>query len=80
MRYDRENTIDQETCKCTICNFGPANEPDSEEMTYFDFVVWKEHMFLGSVYEKEELETSSSIENIANFLYILNNLSRLQYS
>ena len=35
-------------------------------MTYFYFIVKKEHRFLRNIYNKKELKTSRSIENIKN--------------
>ena len=59
IHYEKENQIDWSCTKRKICNFklllGSANGPDSNEMTYFDFIVRKEHMLLGRFLEKEEL-------------------------
>ena len=70
MKYEKENPINWSTTKFKICNFklsvGCAHGPESNEMTYFYFIVKKEHRFLRNIYNKEELKTSRNIENIKN--------------
>ena len=55
MHYEKENLIDWSKTKCNICDFKlllrSAHGPDSEEMTYFDFIVCKEHMFTKNIFE-----------------------------
>ena len=36
-------------------------------MTYYDFVVKKEHMFQRNIYDPQELELSENIANLENF-------------
>ena len=51
-----------------ICNFNIAlttkNGPNSQEMTYFDFVVEEEHHFLRNIFETDELKLSKKLKNI----------------
>ena len=42
---------------------GSSEGFDSEKMTYFDFLVKREHVFLRNIYEKEEREAIKNIEN-----------------
>lgn len=45
---------------------GSANNFGNDEMTYFNFVVKKEQMFLRIIYDQEELESLNNIKNIEN--------------
>ena len=71
MRYEKGNPIDYLKAKSSTCDFklllGSADGPESEKMTYFDFIVGKEHMFLRNILEKEDLENWYSIENLTNY-------------
>ena len=81
MHYEKENPIDWSSTKCKNWDFklllGSANGSNSNEMTYFDSIVRKEHMFLRYIFEKEKLETSTSIKNIINYYKSSKNLSKL---
>lgn len=67
----KKKTIDWSSTECKNCDFklslGSANGSNSNEMTYFDSIVRKEHMFLRYIFKKEKLETSTSIKNITNY-------------
>ena len=69
IQYQRENPIDWETTKCFICNF-PLNINvkglgyNESDMSYIDFAIRKEHIFLRNIYEVEDLNKSKNIKNI----------------
>ena len=66
--YKKKNPVDFSSAKCAICNFNIAlaanNEPFSQDMTYFSFVVQKEHHFLRNILDPDELKLSKNIKNI----------------
>ena len=43
--------------------FGPL----SEEMTFYDFVVKKEHLFLRNIYDEDDLKNSDAIKDIETY-------------
>ena len=68
--FERENPIDWENGECVLCRFpleaNPTN-PKNEKMSYGDFIIKKEHMFLRNIFSKEELLKSSSINTFESF-------------
>ena len=64
----------QET-KCPLCNFnltvGASNGPHEEKMTYFDFVVKKEHSFVRNIFDSDELSAFDEIKTLENFKLFL---------
>ena len=69
-RFEKENPIDWENGECVLCRFpleaNPTN-PQNEKMSYGDFIIKKEHMFLRNIFRKEELLKSSSINTFESF-------------
>ena len=70
-----------ENWKCCISNFdrslGRANGPQSEKMTYLDFVVKKEHSFIRIISERKDLSACPEIctlesyfENFKKFIQV----------
>ena len=68
--FERKNPIDWENGECVLCRFpleaNPTN-PQNEKMSYGDFIIKKEHMFLRNIFSKEELVKSSSINTFESF-------------
>ena len=68
--FERENPIDWENGECVLCRFpleaNPTN-PENEKMSYLDFIIKKEHMFLRNIFSKEELLKSSSLDTFESF-------------
>ena len=68
--FERENPIDWENGECVLCRFpleaNPTN-PENKKMSYGDFIIKKEHMFLRNIFSKEELLKSSSINTFESF-------------
>ena len=58
MWYERKNQRDWSQTKSAIYgfkySFGVVNSFDSDEITYFDFLVKKSNMFLRDIYKTEE--------------------------
>ena len=69
-RFEKENPIDWENGECVLCRFpleaNPTN-PENKKMSYGDFIIKKEHMFLRNIFSKEELLKSSSIDTFESF-------------
>ena len=69
-KFEKENPIDWDNGQCVICRFPLANNPtafDNEKISYGDFVIKKEHMFLRNIFSKEELEKSSPLCSFESF-------------
>ena len=69
-KYEKENPIDWNNGHCVICTFPLSNNPtafDNDKMTYGDFLIKKEHMFLRNIFSKEELEKSAPLCNLESF-------------
>ena len=68
--FERKNPINWENGECVLCRFpleaNPTN-PQNEKMSYGDFIIKKEHMFLRNIFSKEELLKSSSINTFESF-------------
>ena len=62
---------------CCICSFelgvGKKYGPNSDKMTYCDFVIKKEYHFLQNIFSKEELEMPESIHNLEAYYSFLKN-------
>ena len=70
MEFEKENPIDWENGECVLCRFpleaNPTN-PKNEKMSYGDFIIKKEHMFLRNIFSKEELLKSIPISTFESF-------------
>ena len=68
--FEKKNPIDWQNGECVLCRFpleaNPTN-PQNEKMSYGDFIIKKEHMFLRNIFSKEELAKSSSINTFESF-------------
>ena len=68
--FERENPIDWENGECVLCRFPLEANPttsENEKMSYGDFIIKKEHMFLRNIFSEEELLKSSSIDTFESF-------------
>ena len=68
--FERENPIDWENGECVLCRFpleANPTSPENEKMSYGDFIIKKEHMFLRNIFSKEELLKSSPISTFESF-------------
>ena len=68
--FERENPIDWENGECVLCRFPLEANPttsQNKKMSYGDFIIKKEHMFLRNIFSKEELSKSSSINTFESF-------------
>ena len=70
-RFKRDSPIQWVETKCSICNFdlavGASNGPHEEKMTYFDFVVKKEHSFITNIFDSDELSACYKIKTLKNY-------------
>ena len=72
IQYQNENPIDWEKGRCVLCSFPlEANltnaQNNKDTMSYGDFVVKKEHMFLRNIFSKEQLSKSAAISTFESF-------------
>ena len=68
--FEKENPIDWENGECVLCRFPLEANPttcENEKMSYGDFIIKKEHMFLRNIFSEEELLKSSSIATFQSF-------------
>ena len=70
--FERENPIDWQNGKCVVCRFPLDATPttttvENEKMSYGDFVIKKEHMFLRNVFTKETLSKSIALATFESF-------------
>ena len=68
--FEKENPIDWENGECVLCRFPLEANPttcENEKLSYGDFVIKKEHMFLRNIFSEEELLKSSSIATFESF-------------
>ena len=68
--FEKENPIDWEDGECVLCRFPLEANPttcENEKMSYGDFIIKKEHMFLRNIFSEEELKSSSSIATFQSF-------------
>ena len=68
--FERENPIDWQNGKCVVCRFPLDATPttvENEKMSYGDFIIKKEHMFLRNVYSKETLSKSTALVTFESF-------------
>ena len=64
--YKKRNLVDFWSTKCVICNFNIAlattNGPFSEDMTYYNSIIQKEHHFLQNIFDSDELKLSKNMK------------------
>ena len=76
-RFENENEIDWGKTKCVICNFSLAVQNvcghDSEEITYYNFIIRKEHF-----YDREVLKESKNLESLEKFHVAFQNFVTLR--
>ena len=68
--FERENPIDWQNGECVVCRFPLDATPttiENEKMSYGDFIIKKEHMFLRNVFSKETLSKSIALETFESF-------------
>lgn len=67
-KYEKNHPIDWPQTKCIICDFKmPAGSffgPLSEQMNFYDFVVKKERLLLGKIFDEVDLRNSNTITGI----------------
>ena len=71
--FKKQNLLDFFETKCVICNFNigaaASNGPKATEMTYYDFIVQKEHCFLGNTFHPDTLKKPKSMSNIEAYFF-----------
>ena len=69
-KFEEQNPIDWENGRCRLCTFplevNPTT-PENKNMSYGDFVIRKEHMFLRNIFSKEQLLKSPPIATFEAF-------------
>ena len=63
MQYERNNPVNWKNDKCVICKIPLKIEPTNletpdDEMTYGDFVICFEHMFIRIIYTYDQIKGS----------------------
>ena len=71
-KYKKKNHVDFSSTKCATCNFnlGLATTKGTfvqDNMTYFAFVVQKEHHFLRNILDPDELKVLKNMKNIESY-------------
>ena len=70
MQYQKENPVDWENGWCVLCTFpleANLTNYQNENMSYRDFIVKKEHMFLRNIFSKKQLSKSPAISTFESF-------------
>ena len=70
-KYEKEKLIDWSLDKCVIYQFalllGTVNGVESKELTYYDFIIRREHMLLRNIYNLEVLRKSPSLGTLEGY-------------
>ena len=71
-KYEIENPIDWVEGRCCTCKFplkiNPTNfNTTAEQMSYADFVIFKEHKFLRNIFSERELSSTDSLKNMEQY-------------
>ena len=70
-KYQKNNLIDWTETKCCICDFklnlDLAYGSHSDEMTYLDFVIRKEHLFLINLSDKDLISTFKEARDLPSY-------------
>ena len=69
-----ENPIDWSHDPCSICTFpqeinAAKFDVDSQTMSYVDFIIFKEHMFLRYIFLSKEVATTDSLKDLKTYHY-----------
>ena len=72
MQYERNNPVNWKNDKCVICKMPLKIEPTNletpdDEMTYGDFVICFEHMFIRSIYTYDQIKGSHHLETLEKY-------------
>ena len=75
MQYERNNPVNWKNDKCVICNMSLKIEPTNfetpdDEITYGDFVIRFEHMFLRNIYTYDQIKESHHLETLEKYYKI----------
>ena len=70
-KYEIEHPIDSIEGRRCICKFplkiNPTNfNATTEQMSYANFVIFKEHKFLKNIFSERELSSTDSLKNMEN--------------
>ena len=71
-KYEIENSIDWSRDPCCLCTF-PLEinttkfDVDSQTMSYVDFIIFKEHMFLRDIFSSYEVATTDSLKDLKTY-------------
>ena len=70
--FEREHPINWQNGECVVCRFPLDATPttasfENEKMSYGDFIIKKEHMFLRNIFSTEELSKSIALETLESF-------------
>ena len=72
LNYQRENPIFRQNGKCAICRF-PLSikvkglEYNESDMSYLDFTIRKEHVFLRNIYDIADIQKSKNIATLESY-------------
>ena len=75
----QENTIDWLEGRCCICKFPLKTNPTNfngttqttQQISYADFVIFKEHKFLRNIFSEQELLSTDSRKNMEQYYKML---------
>ena len=69
--YEKSNKTDWTKTTCCICDFklslGASYGPGSKKMTYLDFAIKKEYLFLRNLYDQEILNDFKQVKKIMTY-------------
>ena len=68
--FEREHPIDWQNGECVVCRFPLDATPtttQNEKMSYGNFIIKKEHMFLRNIFSKQELSKSIALNTFESF-------------
>ena len=67
----KKNPVTWDETKCCLCNFniglGTSKGPKSEEMTYLDYVIKKEHCFIRNIFDPDHLSQSKNLKSFETY-------------
>ena len=69
--FKKKSPVSFSETKCIIYNFNfdvaTTNGPEAEEMTYYNFVIQKEHCFLRNIFDPDTLKKSKNMNSIGAY-------------